>query len=151
LDHLQLISVVEKGADDPDVQGALVRYLVVRSAGFVEASRDALAAGHAQEQSSPRVHARVKSGLSTGLGVRPAQLKDFLNTFDPDWATDFAGWSSGEDGRVSGDLGALVDARKKIAHGVGAKVGKEQALRWAATATKVVDWLTLRMDPSKQA
>jgi len=141
---------VEHGTDDPDAQGALVHYLVVRSAGFVEASRDALAAGHAERQSSPRVHARVRSGLSTGVGVRPKQLRDFLQTFDPDWAADFASWIQDQDGRVGDDLGALVEARKKIAHGVGARVGKEQALRWAATATLVVDWLTRRLDPSKQ-
>lgn len=135
--------------DNPDAQAALVRYLVVRTAGYLEASRDELANAHVTQQASPRVAQRLKAGLSTGVGVRPAQLRAFLFSFDPEWAAQLDVFFAGDDSRLSNQLGALVEARKNIAHGLGDPVRESQAIRWAETANEVVEWLTALMDPSK--
>jgi hypothetical protein len=78
-------------------------------------------------------------------------LIEFVQSFHPEWAkelTDFLDDDSGLRNRRS-DLGALVNARKKIAHGDGDSVRINDALRWATTADEVAGWLIKRFDPGR--
>lgn len=130
---------------------ALARYTVVRAAGYVEAVRDDVADFFVSRVAVDLVSNRVRSGLRAGQGVRPQQLIDFVQSFHPEWATeltDFLDDDSALRNRRS-DLGALVSARKKIAHGDGDAVGPASALRWASTAEEVGSWLIKRFDPTR--
>lgn len=148
--HQELEDMVRTlNAEMPDaVERALTRYLVVRSAGLVEAVRDDATDLHCQRVGSPRLYRRVSSGLRSGQGVRPRQLVDYLATFDLDWRSELEQFLSEDDSRRSDDLGALVNSRKKIAHGDGDQVTSRNALQWSQTALEVAKWLVDRFDPN---
>lgn len=142
-----LRDLVRNTPEQEDYASHLDRYLVVRSAGLVESVRDDVADEHTKLASSTRTHRRVRSGLRRGEGVAPDQLGKFLNSFEPSWATDLKEWLKEDDSDRSNRLGALVQARKKIAHGDGHSVNRGQALAWADTALETAAWLIAKLDP----
>lgn len=93
------------------------------------------------------MHRRIAAGLRSGLGVTPKQLQDFLGSFDLAWGEELASYLAEDDGARANDLGALVAARKKIAHGDGEQVTTRKALQWSSTADDVSGWLVRRFDP----
>lgn len=130
---------------------AMSRYTVVRAAGYIEAVRDDVADFFVSRMAIDLVTNRIRSGLRGGQGVRPGQLIEFVQSFRTEWATElteFLDDDSGSRNRRS-DLGALVSARKRIAHGDGDTVGLTSALQWSATAEEVGGWLVRRFDPNR--
>lgn len=125
-----------------------MRYLVVRSAGLVESVRDDAASLYSQRIGPPRLHRRISTGLGGGLGAHPKQLLDFVASFDTDWRDQLQQLLDEDDARRSNDLGALVNARKKIAHGDGDQVTTRKALQWSQTATELANWVIVRFDPT---
>ncbi|WP_145011631.1 MULTISPECIES: hypothetical protein [Kocuria] len=71
-----------------------------------------------------------------------------MATFDLDWRSELEQFLSEDDSRRSDDLGALVNSRKKIAHGDGDQVTSRNALQWSQTALEVAKWLVDRFDPN---
>lgn len=130
------------------VQRALARYLVVRSAGYLEAVRDDVADHFVQQKGSSEVVRRIRSHLRNGQGVTPGQLLDFTKSFDSEWAEELRMILEAQDNYLGSQLGALVAARKKIAHGDGDNVTASKALLWSATAQDIAKWLIRRFDPS---
>ncbi|MBO0596818.1 hypothetical protein I2485_06140 [Nesterenkonia sp. E16_7] len=130
---------------------AMSRYTVVRAAGYVEAVRDDVADLFVNRVALDLVRNRLLSGLRSGQGVRAKQLIDFVQTFSPEWGLELRDFLQDDSGpRIrSSDLGALVNARHKIAHGDGGSVGPNDALRWAAADEEVGGWLVRRFDPSR--
>lgn len=146
--HLkELQSLVRSCSGKESYAPHLNRYLVVRSAGLVEAVRDDVADQYCKAVSSPRAHRRVTQGLRGGTGVRPKQLIDFVKTFDIDWSSDLESWLEDEEHDRKNRLGALVASRKKIAHGDGASTSASQALQWADTALETANWFISKFDP----
>lgn len=149
-DHQALEQVVRQLPQaTPDlVERSLVRYLVVRSAGLLESVRDDAASLYCQRVGPARLHRRVANGLGGGLGVHPKQLLDFIGSFDSSWREGLQLVLDEDDGRRSNDLGALVNARKKIAHGDGDQVTTRKALQWSETASELAKWLVNCFDPT---
>lgn len=147
LDLMALSDLVRSVDDWDDAAPHLARYLTVRSAGLVEAVRDDVADEHCRAVGPLRPHRRVASGLRLGQGARPAQLVDFVRSFDPVWGDELSTWLNEDDSRRSDQLGALVKARKKIAHGDGERVSSGIALQWADCAVDVAKWLIERFEP----
>lgn len=147
LDLKELQSVVRNCSGREPYAPHLSRYLVVRSAGLIEAVRDDVADQYCKAVSSPRAHRRVTHGLRGGTGVRPKQLIDFVKTFDIDWANDLETWLENDDYNRKDRLGALVASRIKIAHGDGTSVSISQALPWADTALETANWFISKFDP----
>lgn len=135
-------------SSDYFLEQCVARYLTVRSAGYVEAVRDDVSDFFVSNQASPRVVNRVRDGLRKGLGVRPAQLETFVGTFDTLWKSELSELLDAEDGRLRTSLGALVKARKAIAHGDGESVTVSRAIGWSETAETVGKWLIVRFDPT---
>jgi hypothetical protein len=125
----------------------LARYLTVRSAGYLEAVRDDVADQYCSNKASPQVVSRVRDNLRTGLGVSPGQLSAFVRSFDPGWAEELDALLDDEDGKIKSALGAMVKARKLIAHGDGETVTTSRALVWADVAEALGKWLVVRFDP----
>ncbi|XPP27884.1 MAG: HEPN domain-containing protein [Leucobacter sp.] len=144
----ELQDLVRSTSGGEDYASHLDRYLVVRSAGLIEAVRDDVADQHSRMIGTARLHKRIADGLRNGLGVRPNQLIDFVRTFDQQWSEELEGWLAADDGNRKNQLGALVAARKKIAHGDGAGVSSRQALSWADIALETSKWLVARFDPN---
>lgn len=136
----------------PDfTRSCMARYLTVRAAGYLEAVRDDVADVHVTTKSSAEVARRVRAHLRTGQGVAPNQLLDFVKSFHPGWHTELESLLSENDQALRSALGALVAARKKIAHGDGESVTEGKAIRWSETAILVADWLIKRFDPNLRA
>ena len=148
-DHRALEDAVRQLSTVNDlVERSLVRYLVVRSAGLLESVRDDAASLYCQRVGPTRLHRRVATGLGTGLGVHPKQLLDFVGSFDGTWRENLQTLLEEDDGRRSNELGALVNARKKIAHGDGDQVTTRKALQWSETASELAQWLVDCFDPT---
>ncbi|WP_156037182.1 hypothetical protein [Arthrobacter sp. UNC362MFTsu5.1] len=138
--------------NNPDVvERAMARYLVVRAAGFIEAVRDDVADLFATEKASGEVARRIRVHLRGGQGVTPEQLLTFVNSFHPSWHGELDALLSCEDNLLRGRIGAMVAARKKIAHGDGENVTTSRALAWTEAAEEVVKWLVKRFDPKQPA
>lgn len=134
--------------DAPDaVSRALARYLTVRSVGYIEAVRDDLADLYASAAGHPRLHKRVTHHLRGGFGATPEQLLTFVGSFDKDWRSMLAGILDKDDQALRNQLGAMVAARKKIAHGDGDQVTSGRALAWADVALKLGSELSKLFDP----
>lgn len=148
---VQRANVEEVFSADPSVSDelnrALARYLVVRSAGLLEAVRDDSASLHAKQIGPPRLFNRISGGLRAGQGVRPEQLIAFFKSFDPVWASALTEFLNYNDSKRSNDLGALVSARIKIAHGDGEQVTLRKALSWSDTAIEVSEKIVEIFDP----
>lgn len=138
--------------DSPDVvKRAMARYLVVRSAGFIEAVRDDVADVFSTVKASGEVARRIRVHLRGGQGVTPDQLLTFVNSFHPAWHGELDSLLSEQDNLLRGRIGAMVAARKKIAHGDGENVTTARALAWTEAAEEVGKWLVKRFDPSRPA
>lgn len=121
-------------ADQPDaISRALARYLAIRAVGYIEAVRDDLADLYATTGNA-RLRRRISHHLHTGQGVTPEQLLGFVGSFDPGWRDSLEGVLDANERELRSQLGAMVAARKKIAHGDGEQVTTGRALKWADTA-----------------
>lgn len=121
--------------DAPDaVSRALARYLTVRSVGYIEAVRDDLADLYAAVTGHHRLHRRIGYHLHSGLGATPEQLLTFVGSFDKDWRVAMEAVLDADDQALRNQLGAMVAARKKIAHGDGDQVTTGRALAWSDAA-----------------
>lgn len=125
------------GSQASAIERALARYLTVRAVGYIEAVRDDLADLYAAETGNPRLHRRVIHNLRNGLGARPEQLLTFVGSFDAAWRIEFEQFLEKEDQKLKEQLGAMVAARKKIAHGDGDQVTTGRALAWADAAIDI--------------
>lgn len=130
------------------VEQSLARYLTVRAAGYVEAIRDDVADNYVTVRSPIEVARRVRLHLRTGVGVTPGQLADFVRSFSPTWSEDLETRLSANDGELSQLLGAMVAARKKIAHGDGEQVTAGRALAWARAAEQIGAWMIGTFNPN---
>lgn len=130
------------------VAQSLARYLTVRAVGYVEAIRDDVADNYVAARSPIEVTRRVRLHLRTGLGVTPGQLTDFVRSFSPDWSENLEAKLGANDGELSQTLGAMVAARKKIAHGDGEQVTVGRALVWSRTAEEIGAWMIETFDPN---
>ncbi len=135
--------------DAPDaVSRALTRYLTVRSVGYVEAVRDDLADLYASVTGHPRLHRRIVHHLRGGLGAAPEQLLNFVGSFDTDWRTTLEAALDADEQTMRNQLGAMVAARKKIAHGDGDQVTSSKALAWSDVALRIGKELRKLFDPA---
>lgn len=138
----------ELDQDAPDaVRRALARYLTVRSVGYVEAVRDDLADLYAYVTGHVRLHKWITKQLRKGLAVEPTKLLNFVGSFDNDWRIALEAVLDADDNILRYQLGAMVAARNKIAHGDGEQVTSGRALAWSDTALKIGKELGKLFDP----
>lgn len=134
--------------DQPDVVSrALARYLTVRAVGYIEAVRDDLADLYTAVTGNARLHRHVVHHLRSGQGVAPEQLLTFVGSFDPEWRQSLESTLDADDQVLRSQLGAMVAARKKIAHGDGEQVTTGRALTWANAALDIGRHLGDLFDP----
>jgi hypothetical protein len=117
----------------------LSRYLVVRSAGFLEEIRDEAAADFTHRVSDPKVLAYVRTTIGKGAGVSPGQLDTFMTSFDVAMGKSVKAALNASNGILSSNLGSLVKSRKQIAHGQGDNVNESRALVWCEAAVTIAD------------
>jgi hypothetical protein len=130
------------------VSQALVRYLTVRAVGYVEAVRGDLADLYAAASGNPRLHRRITHHLRGGQGVSPERLLTFVGSFDRAWRDSLALLLDADVQVLRNQLGAMVAARKKVAHGDGDQVTTGRALAWADAAMTIGQHLGVLFDPA---
>jgi hypothetical protein len=125
----------------------MARYLTLRSVGYVESVRDDLADLYALRTGDGRLHRRISHHLRGGLGATPEQLLTFVGSFDPAWRESMEALLDDDNRELREKLGAMVAARKKIAHGDGEQVTSGRALAWCDAALKIGGHLGTLFDP----
>lgn len=125
----------------------LSRYLIIRSAGYVEITRDDCIDQYTSVKSIPLIHSYVRSGLYTGYGVSPGQLSAFVQKFSPEWKQELENILVADDENLKRILGQLVSERKSVAHGGSTQVSQRKALDMYECAVILGDWFIKRYDP----
>lgn len=95
------------------------------------------------------MHRRITHHLRTGLGAAPEQLLTFVGSCDPAWRVFVETDLDANDQVLRGQLGAMVAARKKIAHGDGEQATASRALAWAGAAQEIGKCLVTLFDPGR--
>jgi hypothetical protein len=149
LDLKQTTAALQQlNSDDITLEQSMARYLTVRSAGYVEAIRDDVADLYTSVRSPIEVTRRVRVHLRTGQGAAPDQLTKFVASFSPEWSESLIDYLDRDDSALRSALGAMVAARKKIAHGDGESVTVSRALTWAKSAEQIGNWLIQTFNPN---
>lgn len=148
--HADLVKLVESHTEI-DLDRPLGQFLVIRSTGLIETTRDNVAREYARAMCNHRVHRRVTNTFVKGQGCERSQLRNFLATFDEDWADEFDQFLEADDEIRKTHLSLLVGQRKLIAHGAASQARKSQALQWSQTAREVSKWLVNCFDPQRNA
>lgn len=130
------------------VEGALCRFLAVRSCGHVEYVFDECLATYVERISATAIGSYVRSGLFTGRNPRPKDLVSRLSRLDVDWGRELCEYLDEDDQRRSRELAFLVDRRNAIAHGQNEGLNRRKALDVAELALGIGDWFIARFDPS---
>lgn len=128
------------------VELCVARYLVVRSAGYLETIRDDSAEHFVQATSHPFAVSKINGHLRRGLSAAPSDLATFVNSFNPIWATSLRTKMSEDENRLSEAIGSLVRTRKLIAHGQSDTVDRDRALLWSEAAEEVGSWFITTFD-----
>jgi hypothetical protein len=148
----QLESVVELVHEPPrdqqdEVTGALSRFLVVRTAGYLEAVVDECCKSLITSKSAPTVASFAGSWFGTGRNPSPTKLLELVRKFSNEWEVDLRGILDADDEYLRRELELLVAKRNKIAHGLSEGVGARKALDFVPCVVKVAEWFILSFDP----
>lgn len=130
-----------------DEQVWLVRFLVVRSCGYLEQVMHRCAMGHLQEMSYGTARSYSLSWLSRSINPSVENIRTTLGRFDTGFVEEFELMLSEGNGELSNDLGALITKRHAIAHGESDGLGDRRALDLYEMAKKLADWMIRRLSP----
>jgi len=122
------------------IELCVARYLIIRSAGYLETIRDDSAEYFVQATSHPFAVNKINLHLRRGLSAAPNDLIDFTKSFSPTWSADLKAKMAKDEQRLSQAIGSLVKTRKLIAHGQSDSVNRGQALEWAKAAEELGAW-----------
>lgn len=131
----------------PETDGALSRFLVVRSSGHIEFTFDEAFCVFAESKSSPAVSAFVRTQFFRGANPTPKRIGETLRKLDPAKADAFGQFIEADDQRLKRELEFMVNRRNKIAHGQSENVNRRKALNLALVALEVGDWVVSTLDP----
>jgi hypothetical protein len=120
LQEIDDIVLWAKSAQDFEVRHYLSRLAVIRLSGYIETCVEHMTNGYLEENSSHRVLNFGQSQVSRVQNLNPAKLEALVGNFDPEWKQGLAKFLNEEERRQ--DLGNLIDARHKIAHGKSSSV-----------------------------
>jgi hypothetical protein len=146
---LSLAKVIEgqrAGASD-EVSGALARFLVVRTCGYVEQIAEECCRAYLTIKSDHRSAAFGASWFGRGKNPNPEGLVQLVSKFDGTWAADLECLMREDDEFVRRELAFLVDRRNKIAHGLSEGIGVRKALDLVPTGRKIGAWFIRTFDP----
>lgn len=133
--------------ENPLVESALTRFLVVRACGHVEITFDESFCALAVSKSSPDIAGFVRSQFFHGANPTAKRISETLGKLDRSRASRFDAMADEDDGRMKRQLALLVDRRNRIAHGQSENVTRRVSLDLADLALRLGDWLTAELDP----
>lgn len=144
-----LRDLVERDARPlPDeVQRALVRFLLIRSCGYVEVAVLESFRAYMTSKAHGNVARFGGSWIDRGFNPKPDRLVEMTKRFSQTWAADLEQHLSADDDYLKREMGFLVDRRNKLAHGVGESVGARKALDLYDVAIATADWFIVRFSP----
>lgn len=130
-----------------DEQVWLVRFLVVRSCGYLEQVLHRCAMGHLQELSYGTARSYSLSWLGRSINPSVENIRTTLGRFDAGFVEEFESMLTEGSGELSNDLGALITKRHAIAHGESDGLGDRRALDLYEMSKKLADWMIRRLCP----
>lgn len=130
-----------------DEQVWLVRFLVVRSCGYLEQVMHRCAMGHLQELSYGTARSYSLSWLSRSINPSVENIRNTLGRFDAGFVDEFETMLTEGSGELANDLGALITKRHAIAHGENEGLGDRRALDLYQMSKQLADWMIRRLSP----
>ena len=143
-----LVAVSPKELGQEDTTGALARFLVVRSCGYLEQVASEVCRGYITGKSGGPVRAFARSWLGRHRNPTPENLEELVGRFDAQLLDEFQYFLDEEDQRLRRELYFLVDRRNRIAHGLNEGIGSQKAAVLKEVACEVADWFILRFNPN---
>ncbi|MGA4668812.1 HEPN domain-containing protein [Propionibacteriaceae bacterium Y1923] len=143
----KLLDNFSSGSESPEVQGELARFLVIRSAGYIENTFETCIQHFTAAHSHPFVASHVRAGLFRGRNPSPDVLIERTRSLNDNWAADLEEYLNEDDSRVRRELQYLVDRRNRIAHGQSESVNRRKALDLADLALALGDRFTDLFNP----
>ncbi|WP_375545007.1 HEPN domain-containing protein [Micrococcus terreus] len=130
-----------------DEQMWLVRFLIVRSCGYLEQVMHHCAIGHLQEKSYGTARSYSLSWLSRSVNPSVENIRSTLGRFDAGFVEEFETMLTDGNGELANDLGALITKRHAIAHGENEGLGDRRALDLYEACKDLADWMVRRLNP----
>jgi len=130
-----------------DEQVWLVRFLIVRSCGYLEQVMHRCAVGHLEEKSYGTARAYSLSWLGRSINPSVENIRNTLGRFDQGFVDEFDQMLAERNNELSNDLGALVTKRHAIAHSQSDGLGDRRALDLYEVAKTLADWMIRRLCP----
>lgn len=130
-----------------DVTRALVRFLVVRTCGYLEQVVEQCCIALLRSKAAPRVSSYGESWLGRGANPTPGNLVALVRRFDLGWSDELNDLFTENDEMLKREVGLLVDRRNKIAHGLGEGMRARKALELLDSAEVVATWFITTFDP----
>lgn len=146
LQDIDEIVLWANSAQDFEVRHHLGRLAVIRLSGYIETCVEHMVNGYLEENSSHRILNFGQSQASRLQNLNPSKLETLVGNFDPAWRQELTKFLSEEERRQ--DLGNLIDARHKIAHGKSSSVvGPTLLDRYHRLAEELVSLLSAMFLP----
>ncbi len=130
-----------------EVNGAIARFLVIRTCGYVEQVVEICCKSYIESKTDPRTRSFGLSWFGRGNNPTPARLVELVHRFDIEWSAQLEDLLKQEDELLWRELTFLVSRRNRIAHGLSEGVGTRKALDLVEHARRVSDWFIATFDP----
>ena len=147
LDGLVLL-VKNHGLKDDEVKAQLARFLVVRTAGYLEQVISESCRAYLISKSNRYSASFGISWLERSRNPSPDTLKKLVAKFNnSDWNDSLEQLLNNDDKYIHSELCFLIDRRNKIAHGESENVTVSKALDLVEPAINVAKWFISTFDP----
>ncbi len=130
-----------------DEQIWLVRFLVIRSCGYLEQVVHHCAIGHLRASSHGTARSYSLSWLARSINPSVENIRNTLGRFDAHFVEEFDEMLAEGRGELANDLGALIAKRHAIAHGENEGLGTARALDLYVMSKQLADWIIRRLNP----
>jgi hypothetical protein len=125
----------------------LGRFLVIRSAGYIEFAVSAIAREHVRRKSGGSVEAFALSWLDKSRNPSRKNLAEFLARFGQEIRIAFDTFMDDDDERLDRELAFMIDRRNRLAHGENESVNVAKAILLKDVAVEIVDWIAEALNP----
>jgi hypothetical protein len=114
LDRL-FIGIERIPPSEPELRSHWVRYLVIRTSGFLETSVSYIYSQYAEEKAEPRVARFVAAQLDYPGNLKMDRLERLIRDFDDEWFNELQ--RTPEFDQIKAAVESVVSNRNRVAHG----------------------------------
>lgn len=126
---------------DLEIKAHWTKYLCVLASGYIETAVRSVAAEYAEGKAHPNISNFVESHIRDFQNPSANKIVEFVRSFNPAWADDFAAKIEGE---TKDSVDSIVSNRCQIAHGEWIGLSYAVMARYYEGAKRLVEALLAR-------